>query len=123
MNDHYAVLRVRHDASPQEIEAAYRRVALERGYEYDGWRELQDAYDVLRDPEQRARYDLGLDGAGPPRRCVPPIIASGGHRMLEPGTPAPDFEVQDHTGQTRRLSDFRGKNVVLWFYPKADTPG
>jgi thioredoxin-dependent peroxiredoxin len=43
--------------------------------------------------------------------------------MLEPGTPAPDFEVQDHTGKTRRLSDFRGKNVVLWFYPKADTPG
>ena len=43
--------------------------------------------------------------------------------MLEPGMQAPDFEVQDQTGQTRRLSDFRGKNVVLWFYPKADTPG
>ena len=43
--------------------------------------------------------------------------------MLEPGTPAPDFEVQDQTGQTRRLSDFRGKTVVLWFYPRADTPG
>ena len=43
--------------------------------------------------------------------------------MLEPGTPAPDFEVKDQTGTTRRLSDFRGKTVVLWFYPKADTPG
>jgi peroxiredoxin Q/BCP len=43
--------------------------------------------------------------------------------MLEPGTPAPDFEVKDQTGQIRRLSDFRGQNVVLWFYPKADTPG
>jgi len=43
--------------------------------------------------------------------------------MLEPGVPAPDFEVKDQTGQTRRLSDFRGQNVVLWFYPKADTPG
>jgi peroxiredoxin Q/BCP len=43
--------------------------------------------------------------------------------MLEPGAAAPDFEVKDHTGQTRRLKDFRGKNVVLWFYPKADTPG
>jgi peroxiredoxin Q/BCP len=43
--------------------------------------------------------------------------------MLEPGTAAPDFAVKDHTGRTVRLSDFRGKNVVLWFYPKADTPG
>jgi thioredoxin-dependent peroxiredoxin len=43
--------------------------------------------------------------------------------MLEPGTAAPDFEAQDQTGQKRRLSDYRGKNVVLWFYPKADTPG
>ena len=44
-------------------------------------------------------------------------------RMLEPGTEAPDFTVQDHTGKTRKLSDYRGKTVVLWFYPKADTPG
>lgn len=51
------------------------------------------------------------------------IMPSEVHRMLEPGTQAPDFEVKDHTGKTRRLSDFRGKNVVLWFYPKADTPG
>ena len=44
-------------------------------------------------------------------------------RMLEPGDKAPDFTVQDHTGKTQRLSDYRGKTVVLWFYPKADTPG
>ena len=43
--------------------------------------------------------------------------------MLEPGTPAPDFEVNDHQGRTVRLQDYRGKDVVLWFYPKADTPG
>jgi peroxiredoxin Q/BCP len=43
--------------------------------------------------------------------------------MLEPGDQAPDFAVPDHTGKTRRLSDYRGKTVVLWFYPKADTPG
>jgi peroxiredoxin Q/BCP len=43
--------------------------------------------------------------------------------MLEPGSPAPDFEAQDHEGGTVRLSDFRGKNLLLWFYPKADTPG
>lgn len=43
--------------------------------------------------------------------------------MLKPGTPAPDFEVQDHLGNHVKLSDLRGKRVVLWFYPKADTPG
>jgi peroxiredoxin Q/BCP len=43
--------------------------------------------------------------------------------MLEAGADAPDFEVKDHTGRTVRLSDYRGRSVVLWFYPKADTPG
>lgn len=43
--------------------------------------------------------------------------------MLQPGDPAPDFEATDHNGNTVRLSDYRGKKVVLWFYPKADTPG
>jgi peroxiredoxin Q/BCP len=43
--------------------------------------------------------------------------------MLKPGDTAPDFTTKDHTGRTVRLSDFRGKEVVLWFYPKADTPG
>ena len=65
MTDHYATLGVRPEATPQEIEAAYRRIALERGWEDGFWRELRDAYEVLGDPEQRARYDLGLDGAAP----------------------------------------------------------
>jgi peroxiredoxin Q/BCP len=43
--------------------------------------------------------------------------------MLQPGDVAPDFQVKDHTGKTIRLADFRGQNVILWFYPKADTPG
>lgn len=43
--------------------------------------------------------------------------------MLKPGDPAPDFEVLDNKNNTVRLRDFRGKKVVLWFYPKADTPG
>lgn len=43
--------------------------------------------------------------------------------MLKPGDTAPDFTAQDHAGNTVRLQDFRGKTVVLWFYPKADTPG
>lgn len=43
--------------------------------------------------------------------------------MIEAGQPAPPFEVPDHSGNTVRLSDYAGKHVVLWFYPKADTPG
>ena len=39
------------------------------------------------------------------------------------GGPAPGFELFDQEGQTRRLSDYSGKWVVLYFYPKADTPG
>ena len=62
MSDHYEVLGVPAGASSHEIEAAYRRAALERRYQDGSWRELRDAYEVLRDPEQRSRYDLGLDG-------------------------------------------------------------
>ena len=43
--------------------------------------------------------------------------------MLSVGDSAPDFEVRDHRGNTVRLSDQKGKTIVLWFYPKADTPG
>lgn len=43
--------------------------------------------------------------------------------MIEEGKPAPDFELQSDTGDTVKLSDFRGKTVVLYFYPKDDTPG
>jgi peroxiredoxin Q/BCP len=43
--------------------------------------------------------------------------------MLKVGDAAPDFTVQDHMGRTVRLSDLRGSKAILWFYPKADTPG
>ena len=42
---------------------------------------------------------------------------------ISAGIPAPDFELRDETGTPRKLSDYRGKNVVLYFYPKDDTPG
>ena len=43
--------------------------------------------------------------------------------MVEEGKPAPDFELQSDSGETVRLSELRGKPVVLYFYPKDDTPG
>jgi len=39
------------------------------------------------------------------------------------GISAPDFILIDDTGATRRLSDYRGQTIVLYFYPKDDTPG
>jgi peroxiredoxin Q/BCP len=42
---------------------------------------------------------------------------------LKEGNKAPDFTANDQNGQTVSLSDFRGKNVILYFYPKDDTPG
>jgi len=43
--------------------------------------------------------------------------------MIEEGKPAPDFELPTDSGETVKLSDLRGKPVVLYFYPKDDTPG
>ena len=42
---------------------------------------------------------------------------------ISAGIPAPEFTLLDDTGTPRKLSDYRGKNVVLYFYPKDDTPG
>lgn len=39
------------------------------------------------------------------------------------GKPAPDFKLPDETGKLHQLSDYRGKKVVLYFYPADDTPG
>ena len=43
--------------------------------------------------------------------------------MIEEGQPAPDFELESDSGETVKLSDLRGQPVVLYFYPKDDTPG
>ena len=43
--------------------------------------------------------------------------------MLETGTKAPDFELPDQNGKIHKLSDYAGKKVILYFYPKDNTPG
>jgi peroxiredoxin Q/BCP len=42
---------------------------------------------------------------------------------ISAGIPAPHFELPDDTGTSRKLSDYRGRSVILYFYPKDDTPG
>jgi peroxiredoxin Q/BCP len=51
--------------------------------------------------------------------------AYGGKRMplIDPGEKAPDFSLQDQHGETRRLRDFAGRPVILYFYPRDNTPG
>jgi thioredoxin-dependent peroxiredoxin len=69
---------------------------------------------------RRAAGSSPLAGLG----AKPPRAPSGKmSSMIETGEQAPDFELPDQDGELVRLSDLRGKRVVLYFYPKADTPG
>lgn len=43
--------------------------------------------------------------------------------MLLEGNKAPDFTLDDQDGNSVSLNDFKGKKVLIWFYPKASTPG
>ncbi|MGD9387384.1 MAG: peroxiredoxin [Gammaproteobacteria bacterium] len=51
------------------------------------------------------------------------LLATAAHAAPAPGTPAPAFELLDQDGNTHQLADYRGKWLVLYFYPKDDTPG
>ena len=71
----------------------------------------------------RARVSVEVPTSPGYAWLVPFNLHSGGRSMLRPGDKAPDFVGRDHNGKTVKLSDFAGKPVVLWFFPKADTPG
>ena len=43
--------------------------------------------------------------------------------LIQVGSAAPDFNVTDDSGGSTQLADYRGQKIVLFFYPKADTPG
>ncbi len=52
------------------------------------------------------------------------LFQTGGKaEMLPIGAQAPNFTVQTHEGKALTLANLTGKKVLLWFYPKADTPG
>ena len=51
------------------------------------------------------------------------MAAATAANRLEPGAKAPAFSLKDQDGTTVRLSSFKGRKVLVYFYPKADTPG
>lgn len=50
-------------------------------------------------------------------------LFKGSPTMLQPGNPCPEFTALDCEGDPVTVEELRGKRAVLWFYPKADTPG
>ena len=50
-------------------------------------------------------------------------LLTRGAPMLKVGDTAPEFDTKDQVGRPLKLRDLRGRKVVLWFFPKADTPG
>ena len=57
------------------------------------------------------------------RHAAGKLLDSSKAVLPSAGTKAPDFTCKAHDGSTVRLADLRGHKVLLWFYPKADTPG
>ena len=57
------------------------------------------------------------------KRLIAKLMGIQRSPLLAVGSPAPDFSVADHTGELVSLTALRGHRVLLWFYPKADTPG
>jgi hypothetical protein len=81
-----------------------------------------------RDATDRRAIGLGskdLDRHARPvlRRILAALHVQAEPRMLTPGSHAPAFEVTDHLGRIVRSRELAGKRWILWFYPKADTPG
>jgi hypothetical protein len=74
-------------------------------------------------PDARCRMPDAEQGFVTFRLCGQMKLRRGIMSLLNVGDNAPEFKVRDHTGKDVDLSDYRGKRVILWFYPKADTPG
>ena len=54
---------------------------------------------------------------------VPPMVLTDVMPLIEPGKKAPAFSLKDQNGTVHRLADYEGRPVILYFYPKDDTPG
>lgn len=57
------------------------------------------------------------------RQMLQQTVTGNKGQVLTQGTPAPDFDVPDENGKRQTLKEYRGKKVILWFFPRASTPG
>ena len=57
------------------------------------------------------------------RSLIRRLLGGALEMKLKPGDPAPQFQCTDHLGNTVDSAQLGGQRYVLWFYPKADTPG
>lgn len=71
----------------------------------------------------RKSHDAGIRSRMEQPRPEKEEDTKGDKNMLETGTKAPDFELPDQNGTMHKLSDYAGKKVILYFYPKDSTPG
>jgi cytochrome oxidase Cu insertion factor (SCO1/SenC/PrrC family) len=69
------------------------------------------------------KSDKDKDGQPPAKPPEKPPVVERSVGVLGAGTPAPDFTATAHDGSTITLSALRGQTVVLYFYPKDETPG
>jgi peroxiredoxin Q/BCP len=84
-------------------------------------------------PQQNARLELGKPEPGASATAAVLASASAADRvpgppsdqpaLLDVGAPAPDFEATAHNGEKVKLKELKGKPVVVYFYPKDNTPG
>jgi anti-sigma factor RsiW len=88
------------------------------------WSATGAIHEPLRRQEAPPTIDPGVkDLVRPPPAAAPSGSAVQGPVPLAAGAPAPDFEVTAHDGTHVKLSALKGKPIVLYFYPKDDTPG
>jgi peroxiredoxin Q/BCP len=69
------------------------------------------------------RFDHAASVPSKARLGMTPSHRDKEHTMIEEGKPAPEFSLTSDAGETVSLASLRGKRVVLYFYPKDDTPG
>ncbi|MCI0417192.1 redoxin domain-containing protein [bacterium] len=57
------------------------------------------------------------------RQMVQQSVTGNKGHVLPEGSPAPEFDMTDESGNRHSLRQYRGKKVILWFFPRASTPG
>ncbi len=83
---------------------------------------MMEMWRNLRDGDGEPPYD-GFPDSAELYRSAPPMEAAAINEPLAPGTPAPPFALRDPAGDVVRLEDFRGRPVVIVFYPLDWSPG